>query len=121
MKALLQLLLLGMLLSITSCQEEETSREEVRVQQEVNRRVAVIKDDMKTTEQSWHTIRVSAFCILAGGCLIWLLGGGEEIPVRSERPRISSGSAPEQQPGRRIIDRRQEDYDHEREDDPYPH
>ena len=120
MNVLIRLMLLGVLLSITSCQEEETSRETARVQREVNRQVAIVREELKTSENLWHTVRVTAFCILAGGCLIWLLGGIEGTNISMGPPPLPNGHLPDQQPGRRIIDRRPEEHGHESDDDPYP-
>lgn len=120
MNAALRFLVLAMVLAVTSCGKDETDEEEVRVQREIDRRVEIIRNDLKTAENAWHTVRVSAFCILAGGCLIWLLGGNGANPSgRGGRPRLTGSKPDEQAPGRRIIDRDNAPYDHEHEDDPY--
>lgn len=118
MNIMLRILLAVLLLAAASCRPEETEIEDARVREEIERRVELMRRDLKTTENTWHTIRVSAYCILAGACLIWLLGDGGSSH-QGGRPRSQGGKPVETNPGRRIIDRDYDPYEHEREDDPY--
>ena len=74
MNAVLRSIFLLPVLFLLSCEGEEKSREEARIQREVNQRVEVIRKEMKVSENRWHTARTVALCALAGGSLLWLMG-----------------------------------------------
>jgi hypothetical protein len=119
MKAPAFLPILALMLLLAGCEEKVDPRE-AAIQREVSRQVETIRGEMKTTENGWRTVRVSGFCLLAGGCLIWLLGGQGAAPsAPGSRSRLSGGNLFDQPSGRRIVDRQGEDHDYEREDDPY--
>jgi hypothetical protein len=107
------LMLLPILVFISCC-ENETSREEARIRDQVDQRVEIIRSEMKVTENRWHTVRVVAFCLLAGGSLIWLFNGGA-TPSRGSYPLLADARSPESGPRRRVIDRT---YDDDEPDDP---
>ncbi|MEO5915803.1 MAG: hypothetical protein ABIS50_16325 [Luteolibacter sp.] len=113
MKWLLHLLILSLALGLSSCQEDETSQKETRLQAEITQRVEMIRTEMKSDETRWHTIRVACFCLLAGGSLIGLMTAGE-----SPRRLATAPTRGEPQPGRRVIDRSYDD-PYESENDPY--
>ena len=94
------LMLLPLFWLFSSCDEEQ-SKEEQRIRQEVEQRVETIRTEMKVSENRWHTVRIVAFCLLAGGSLIWLFNGGES-PGR-ENKSIDPGYR------RRVIDRNYDD------------
>lgn len=116
------ILIVAIALSLTSChEEEEQNREEARVQAEVTRRVETIRDDLKSSETMWHSVRVACFCILAGGSLIGLMSGLGSGERGTSREQFTSGNNRyESKPGRRVIDRPY-DPDYDPEDDPYRH
>ncbi len=109
MNVVIRILLLLPLLWLSSCKEEGVSREEERFRNEVERRVEVVRGEMKVSESRWHTVRIVTFALLAGGSLIWLFNGGG-IPGR-ETKSIEPGYR------RRVIDRSYEDD----EPDEYPY
>jgi hypothetical protein len=113
MKALLHLVVLSLALCLTSCREEESSAQEARLQEEVSRRVETIRNEMKSDETRWHSIRVACFCLLAGGSLIGLMTNHEKA-----RRSATTGSRGEPQAGRRVIDRPYDDTN-EYDNDPY--
>jgi hypothetical protein len=108
MSAILRILLFGVMLSLVSCREDETNREEARVQQEVARRVEAIRTEMKTDETRWRTIRMATLSLLAGGSLILLLGGYFD---RSDKPTSARLAGGEPNTRRRVIDRPYDDPD----------
>jgi hypothetical protein len=109
MSTFFRVLFLLPLFWLSSCKEEGVSREEERFRNEVDRRVEVIRGEMKVSESRWHTVRIVTFCLLAGGSLIWLFNGGGVIGRESKSV----------EPGyrRRVIDRPYEDD----EPDEYPY
>ena len=114
LKTILYLLIFFVSLALVSCQEDESSGQEAHLKEEVSRRVEIIRNEMKSDEARWHTIRVACFCLLAGGSLIGLMTAKE-----SPRRLAAAGSRGElPQPGRRVIDRPYDD-PYEPEDDPY--
>lgn len=101
-------------LGFFSCFEDQTSREEAKIRNQVDQRVEIIRTEMKVTENRWHTVRIVAFCLLSGGSLIWLFNGGGPSPHRSY-PLFPDNRNPD--PGsRRVIDR---SYDDEPDDPTY--
>lgn len=115
MNFMLRILVLGIALLLASCREDETNREEARVQQEVARRVEAIRAEMKTDETRWRTIRMATLSLLAGGALILLLGGYFD---RSDKPSAARLAGGEPNMRRRVIDRPYEDPDDEYENTP---
>lgn len=107
-KAILPMLALGSLLLLSSC-EDKVSKEEARIRREVDQRVQAARAEMRQSESRWHTARVVAFCLLAGGSLIWLMNRGGSPPSEADRPMLPGSRA--QPPGhrRRVIDRSYED------------
>lgn len=112
MIARVRCLLLLPMMWLFSCNEEETSREEARVQKEVNQRVEIIRSELKVSQDRWRTVRIVTFSLLAGGSLLWLLNSHEE-PVGN--PRLRDGNP---QPRRRVIDR---PYEEDDESESYPY
>jgi hypothetical protein len=112
-KAFRLFLLLIPILAFTSCQEEENEQES-RIRREVEERVEVIRGEMKISESRWHTVRIVAFCLLAGGSLIWLFNGGGSSPGRSY-PLLPDNRNSDPGCRRRVIDR---PYDDDEPDDP---
>jgi|GEM_PF-3795021 len=108
--------MLLLLLLLSSCHESETSREEARFQREVSQRVEAIRTEMKISESRWHTVRIVAFSLLAGGSLIWLFNGGGTSSGRGFSP-LADGKEAESTTRRRVIDR--PFYDPDDESDPY--
>lgn len=102
---------------LSSC-EEEKSREEQRIRTEVDQRVETIRTEMKVSESRWHTVRVVAFCLLAGGSLVWLFNGGGESSPKHGHPMLRDARNPDPGHRRRVIDRPYEDDD---EPDDYPY
>jgi hypothetical protein len=102
-----------------SCNEEKTSKEEARIQREVEQRVESIRTEMKVSENRWHTARIVCFCLLAGGSLIWLFNGGGAASGNLSYPLIPDGKNHENQNRRRVIDRPHFDPDDEPDDHPY--
>ncbi len=111
------LMFLPLMWLFSSC-EEEKSREEARFQREVDQRVEVIRTEMKVSEGRWHTVRIVAFSLLAGGSLIWLFNGGGGSPAKENHPMLRDGRNNDPGYRRRVIDRAYEDDD---EPDEYPH
>ena len=116
MRAIIRILALVFTLSLVACEDEKTSRDEARVQQEVARRVEAMRAEMKIAEARWRTIRVATLCLLAGGSLILLLGGHTDKPAKAAAARLAGGDP---QTRRRVIDRPYEDPDDEYENNPY--
>jgi hypothetical protein len=94
-----------------SCNEEKTSKEEARIQREVEQRVETIRTEMKVAENRWHTARIVAFCLLAGGSLLWLFSGGGGPSGNESQPMLRDGRNQDSGPRRRVIDRPYEDDD----------
>jgi hypothetical protein len=65
--AVLRSMCLLPVLFLLSCEGEEKSREEARIQREVNQRVEVIRKEMKVSEKRWHTARTVASAHWPGG------------------------------------------------------
>lgn len=102
MIALIRLLLLLPLIWLSSCDDAgRIGREELRIREEVDQRVDVIRSEMRVSENRWHTVRVVVFCLLAGGSLIWLFNGGG-APGRENK-------SPDPSYRRRVIDRTYDD------------
>ncbi|MBK1818276.1 hypothetical protein JIN84_21825 [Luteolibacter yonseiensis] len=116
MRTIIRILLLAFTLSLTACEEEQTSREEARVQQEVARRVEAIRTEMKTAEARWRTLRIGTLSLLAGGSLILLLGGYADKPGKTTSARLPAGDHPVR---RRVIDHPYDDLDDEYENHPH--
>ncbi len=116
MRTVIRILMLVFVLSLVACEDERTSPDEARVQQEVARRVEAMRAEMKIAEARWRTIRVATLCLLAGGSLILLLGGYTDNPERAAAARLAAG---ESQTRRRVIDRPYDDPEDEQEY--YPH
>ncbi|MBX3742497.1 MAG: hypothetical protein KF712_16035 [Akkermansiaceae bacterium] len=118
MKSLLHILLLLPLLLLSSCKEEGVNREEARIRREVDRRVEAIHADLKVSDSRWKTVRVVAFCLLAGGSLIWLFNGGGGSSSGDSYPKLADSRNHDPGYRRRVIDRHHPDED---EPDEYPY
>ncbi len=119
MKSFLRILLLLALLWLPSCNGGGgISREEARIQREVNQRVETIRSEMKVSETRWKTARVVAFCLLAGGALIWLFNGGGGASIGESYPKLADPRNHDPGHRRRVIDRHYPDED---EPDEYPY
>jgi len=118
-KALRVLPLIPMLW-LSSCEpvREPSGDREARIRREVEQRVESIRSEMKVSESRWRTARVIAFCLLAGGSLVWLFNGGGESPPKHGHPMPRDARNPDPGYRRRVIERAYEEDD---ESEQYPY
>jgi len=115
LSAFLRILLLVPLLSLSACNGGGSiSKEEARIRREVDQRVEVMRSEMKVSESRWKTARVVAFCLLAGGALIWLFNGPGSSSSGDSYPRLPDNRNHDPGYRRRVIDR-----PYDEDDEPY--
>lgn len=119
MIATLRCLMLLPMMWLFSCDEEKSTKEEARIQREVDQRVETIRSEMKVTENRWKTVRTVTFCLLAGGSLIWLFNDGGTDSGSGNYPSLSDGKNRDTPTRRRVIDRPYPDPDDEPDEYPY--
>jgi hypothetical protein len=67
-----RIILIATLLMLAGCRDEEVSSksaEEARIEKEVKQRVKVAEKALKVGQTRMHTIRITAFVLLAGGSI----------------------------------------------------
>lgn len=99
--------------ALVSCEDTLPPKGDARMQQEVERRIEILRGELKVEETRWRTLRISCFCLLAGGSLVLLFSGMGESPSRESHPRLSGHPPYDHSQRRRMIDRHPDDDDEE--------